>query len=164
MQPGTALIPEFDQETAGTRRMLERIPADALNFRPHEKSWTLGQLATHCGQLLSWTRPTLELNELDIANIPPARERTTPESILRHFDEQRADARAALEAASAAVMAEPWTMRAGEREFFTLPKMVCIRTFVFNHSVHHRGQLSVYLRLLDIPVPGVYGPTADEAM
>ena len=163
-----SLLPEFDQEVATTRTLLTRIPEDRTGWRPHAKSWTLGELGLHLGNLLSWTRPTLEGTELDLE--PPGGPTWTPptfESAARNvevFDGNAADARAALAATSDADMMVPWTLKKAGEAMFTLPRVACIRSFVMNHLIHHRGQLTVYLRQCDVPLPPVYGPTADEAM
>lgn len=160
-----ALLPEFDHETALTRRLLERLPADHLDWRPHPKSATLRGLATHLGQLGIWGRLTITETGVDLesmgrtadADLPPDRE-----ALLEAFDAKMAAARAALAGRTDAELLAPWTLRRGHREFFTMPKASCWRTFVMNHLIHHRGQLTVYLRELDVPLPSIYGPSADE--
>jgi uncharacterized damage-inducible protein DinB len=161
------LLPEYDQELAGVRKVLERVPEDRLAWRPHAKSMTLGGLATHVANLPSWVAFTLHRDELDIApaGAEPLREKeeTSRAELLAHFDRHAAEGRAALAAASDEAWAGPWSLLAGGRKVFTMPRGACIRTFVMNHLVHHRAQLGVYLRLLDVPVPGLYGPSADES-
>jgi uncharacterized damage-inducible protein DinB len=159
------LLPEFDREVAATRRVLERVPDGSLDWRPHPKSMTLGALASHLGELGHWGHATGSLAGVDLEQmrrppdwVPP----TTLAALLEAFDRQMAAARAALAGKSDAELMAPWTLRRGAQEFFTMPKATCLRTFVMNHLVHHRGQLTVYLRMLDVPLPSIYGPSADE--
>jgi uncharacterized damage-inducible protein DinB len=160
-----SLLPEFDHEMATTRRVLERVPADALGWKPHAKSMTLGQLAAHIANLTVWCCITLEKAALELdglADEPRLRQAETRDGILQAFDSGRAAARTALAAQSDAQLLVPWTLRKGGEEIFTMPRISAIRSFVMNHLIHHRGQLTVYLRLNDVPLPPVYGPTADE--
>jgi uncharacterized damage-inducible protein DinB len=162
-----ALLPEFDHEIAATRRLLDRLPADRLAWQPHAKSMTLGELAEHLGQLGVWGQLTLTQSAVDLENTarPPGYQPMTAKAdILAHFDTQMAAARVARAGRTDAELMAPWTLRRGAREFFTMPKASCWRTFVMNHLIHHRGQLTVYLRELDVPLPSIYGPSADEAM
>ncbi len=162
-----ALLPEFDHEIAATRRLLDRLPDDRLTWKPHAKSMTLGALAEHLGQLGVWGQLTLTQSAVDLettARPPGYQPMTVKADILAHFDAQMAAARAALAGRADAELMAPWTLRRGDREFFTMPKASCWRTFVMNHLIHHRGQLTVYLRELDVPLPSIYGPSADEAM
>jgi uncharacterized damage-inducible protein DinB len=160
------LLPEFDQEMGITRRVLERLPEEHFAWRPHEKSWTLAELATHVGNLASWIVHTLEREELDVAPVgqPPLRATlvTSRAELLSAFDANVKAARAALLATDDARMRATWSLKAGGQALFTTPRRVVLRGFVMNHMVHHRAQLTVYLRLLDVPVPAVYGPSADE--
>jgi uncharacterized damage-inducible protein DinB len=159
------LLPEFDHEMANTRRMLEVVPAADAGWRPHPKSTTLGDLAAHIATLPLWGRVTIEQTELDLgvpANSSIARIRfTTVPELLEHFDRNVREARAALAAASDADLGLPWTLKNAGRTVFTMPRAAVLRGFVLSHSIHHRGQLSVYLRLRDVPLPSLYGPTAD---
>jgi uncharacterized damage-inducible protein DinB len=165
MASGADWLPEFDQEMARTRKVLERVPEDRLTWRPHPKSWTLAELATHVAGIGAWTAPTLQLPELDMSspsappNPKPAVNRA---ELLALFDGMLEGARAALEGAQEATFTLPWSLRAGEQIFFTLPRGVVLRTFVLNHLIHHRAQLEVYLRMNDVPLPAIYGPSADE--
>ena len=157
-----ALLSEYDHEMATTRKLLERIPDEKLTWKPHEKSMSLGGLATHLANLPLWT-PTI-LNELsfDLADSPPnATEETSGAAILSAFDRSTARARPCLDKSDAELMA-PWTLQRDGQQMFTLPRVAAFRTFVLSHVIHHRGQLSVYLRLNDLPVPSIYGPSADE--
>lgn len=162
-----ALLPEFDHEIAATRRLLDRLPEDRLAWKPHAKSMALGALAEHLGQLGVWGQLTLTQSAVDLettARPPGYQPMTVKSDILAHFDTQMAAARAALTGRTDAELMAPWTLRRGAHEFFTMPKASCWRTFVMNHLIHHRGQLTVYLRELDVPLPSIYGPSADEAM
>lgn len=160
-----SLLPEFDREMATTRRLIERVPDEHLDWQPHPKSMRLGRIAEHLGELAMWGRVTITERGVDLETMtkppghtPPA----TRDALLAAFDGHVQGARAALIGLTDAQLAAPWTLRQGAKEFFTMPKSTCWRTFVMNHVVHHRGQLSVYLRMLDVPVPSIYGPSADE--
>ena len=156
-----ALIPEFDHEMATTRRVLERVPEAHFTWKPHEKSWSFGELASHLSRIPHWCTLTLRAPSLDLATLD--RPGVAPYGeLVKGYDERVAGARALLVRATDSELLSPWTLKHGEQEFFTMPKMSVLRTFVMNHSIHHRAQLGVYLRLNNIPVPAVYGPTADE--
>lgn len=161
-----ALLPEFDQEMAGTRMTLERVPVDKFDWRPHPKSGTMGWLATHVANLPSWVVMTLEKDSLDLAPAGQPPQRTKPaesrEQLLSKFEENVAAARKAIEAANDELMRKPWSLLSGGQTIFTMPKAAVLRGVVMNHLIHHRGQLTVYLRLNDVPVPALYGPSADE--
>lgn len=160
------LMPEFEQEMANTRRTLERVPEDRFAWKPHEKSTSLGGLATHLANLPSWTTHTFDKDELDMA--PPGAEPFRLEEaksraeLLAAFDKNVAAARAALTGASDESWQGPWSLLNGGKTIMTLPRAAVMRGFVMNHLIHHRAQLGVYLRLLDVPVPSIYGPSADE--
>ncbi len=160
------LLPEFDQEMANTRRVLERVPDDRLDWRPHAKSWTMGALATHVATLPSWTIETVNRSELDIApeGKPPERpsEAKSREELLQRFDGHVAAARAALPGVTDGAMFQNWTLLHGGKQILSLPRAAVLRSFVLSHIIHHRAQLGVYLRLNDIAVPAIYGPSADE--
>ena len=157
-----SLLPEFDREMSTTRRLLERVPDDKLAWKPHDKSMSLGDLATHLSNLPSWGATTITQSELNLAGMSntPATSRT---ELLSHFDTNVANTRAALVGRLDPELMAPWTLKHGEQKLFTMPKLAVWRTFLMNHVIHHRGQLSVYLRLNDVPVPAMYGPSADEA-
>ena len=168
MAIAASLLPEFDVEMAATRRILERTPEADAGWRPHAKSSTLGELAQHLAVLPGWMAMTLQRDELDLS--PPGGEpyRTPPFESTAHlmatFDESSRSAREALAAAPDSVFAEPWSLRNAGATIFTMPRVAVVRSFVMNHLIHHRGQLSVYLRLRDVPLPSLYGPTADSRM
>lgn len=157
-------LADFDFEMAGTRRALERAPLEKFDWVPHPKSFSLGRLANHLLGLLDWAQATMAGSELDLQS--PGFERTvyrTTEALLAGFDARLATVRAAIAAASDEEMLAPWTLRRGDQILFTLPRAAVLKGMVLHHTIHHRGQLTVYLRLLDVPVPGLYGPSADEA-
>jgi uncharacterized damage-inducible protein DinB len=158
-----ALLAELEHEAANTCRVLALLPADQGDYTPHPKSFTLGKLGVHIVEMYTWVEVTLHRPELDFATFSnqPA-PFTGGAELVERLDRYLAAARAAFATATDATLAEPWTMRNGEQVFFTMPKGQVLRTFVLNHIVHHRAQLTVYLRMLDIPVPGLYGPSADE--
>lgn len=162
-----ALLPEFDQEMATTRKVLERIPESRLGWKPHAKSPTLGWLATHLAVLPMWMSTTIEKDSFDAApeggGTPLAPEATSRQEVLELFDKNVAAARAALAGANDEHLGKPWTLLAGGRTVFTLPRAATLRSFVISHMIHHRAQLGLYLRLNDVPVPAIYGPSADEA-
>ena len=159
------LLPEFDREMAGTRQLLERVPEAEAAWRPHPKSYTLGELAIHLSNLPLWARLTVELPELDLGvpdNINLVRVPfTSTRDLLERFDRHVREARAALAPTSDEAMGAPWSLRNGGRTVFTLPRAAVLRSFVMSHMIHHRGQLTVYLRLRDVPLPSTYGPSAD---
>jgi uncharacterized damage-inducible protein DinB len=161
-----ALLPEFDQEMASTRRVLAVVPTADAAWKPHPKSFSLGDLALHLANLPRWVVMTLDRTELDLDGPEAARggrRFDSVEALLEGFDRIVADARGALATATDGAMLAPWTLRAGGSAVFTLPRAAVLRTFVLSHMIHHRGQLSVYLRLRDVPLPPLYGPTADGA-
>jgi uncharacterized damage-inducible protein DinB len=159
-----SLLPELKHEIASTRKMLARIPFDKWDWKPHEKSFSLGRLTDHVAELVNWLPFTLSTSELDFAKNPYQSPKSeSSEQLLANYDRDAAACIAAVEGATDEQFMENWTMRNGDQVFFTMPKAAVIRTWAMNHLVHHRGQLSVYLRLLDVPVPGMYGPTADES-
>ena len=159
----SALIAEMEHEAKTTRTCLERVPADKFDWKPHEKSMEFGKLAAHIAEMFGWTPATLQQAELDFSKMDykPFAPKTT-EDLLQFFDKTVAEAIDVLKNTGDEVFLEDWTMRNGEQVYFTMPKAVVMRSFVMNHIVHHRGQLSVYLRLNDIAVPAIYGPSADE--
>ena len=159
------LLPEFDHEMATTRRLLERVPEAEFGWQPHEKSMTLGRLAAHLANIPYWCNVTLETTVFDLDALPPDTQRTLPvtqAAVVQEFDTKVAAARNRLATALDPELLTPWTLKKGGHEVFTIPRVSALRSFVMNHMIHHRGQLSVYLRLRNVPVPPIYGPTADE--
>lgn len=157
-----ALVAEFDHEMNTTRKLLERLPEDKFDWKPHAKSFSLGALATHISNLPMWGSETLEKSEIDVADAPPGPALPKAE-VLAAFDRHVAATRAALVAKTDPEFMAMWSLKRSGHTIFSMPKAVVWRSFVLNHLVHHRGQLSVYLRLLDVAVPSMYGPSADEA-
>jgi len=166
MSISKTLLPEFDHEMANTRKTLERVPEDKFDWKPHEKSMTLGGLATHLANIPSWTKNTFEADELDLAPAgqpaPRLEQAKSTAEILEAFDKNVASARAALESATDENWQGKWSLLMGDKTIFALPRTAVMRGFIMNHLIHHRAQLGVYLRLLDVPVPSIYGPSADE--
>lgn len=166
MKLSQLLLPEYDQEMATTRKVLERIPDDGLGWQPHAKSMSLGRLATHIAELAGWAPTILNQASLDLA--PPGGPGYQPKTlaskqeILEQFESSVQATHAALEGAEDPELMEPWSLLMGGQVIFTQPRLGVLRSMLFNHVIHHRGQLSVYLRLNDLPVPSIYGPTADE--
>ena len=160
-----SLLPEYDHELATTRRVLERVPEAEFGWKPHAKSMTLGQLAGHVSNIPFWLSATIDASFYDLAGegngarlVPPP----SKQALLGEFDRKVKNARASLAKATDAELLAPWSLKQGDQEIFSMPRVAAIRTFVMNHLIHHRGQLTVYLRLKDVPVPPIYGPTADE--
>jgi uncharacterized damage-inducible protein DinB len=156
------LLPEFDHEIGSTRRLLERLSDDVLGWKPHDKSRSAGALGTHIANIPTWTKTVLGTSSFDVAALAPG-VATLPScaDLLCVFDESARKSRAIMDKTDAEYMA-PWTLRRGEREVFSVPRLMAFRSFVLNHLIHHRGQLSVYLRLMNVPVPPIYGPSADD--
>jgi uncharacterized damage-inducible protein DinB len=156
------LLAEFDHEMGTTRKLLDRLPDDKLAWKPHDRSMSLGGLATHLSNIPIWGGMIMNTSQFDLADSPPhLDEKTSRADVLAHFDETTRATRAAMDKTDAELIA-PWSLRRAGQEIFTLPRLAAFRSFVLYHSVHHRGQLSVYLRLNDVPVPAIYGPSADE--
>jgi uncharacterized damage-inducible protein DinB len=153
-------VPEFDQEMVITRRLLERVPGDKGAWKPHEKSFSLGHLAQLVSWMPGWITQIARETRLDLSAAPPYSQETTP-ALLALFDRNVSEARAAMAAASDADLQVPWSLTTGDRVLMTLPRATVVRQ-TLNHLIHHRGQLTVYLRLVDVPLPSIYGPTADE--
>lgn len=161
-----SLLPELDREMAGTRKTLERIPEDKFDWSPHPKSFTMVALATHIANTVGWGAITITTDSFDYA--PPGGEpykEETAESVaalLEIFDKGLADFRKALAGASDETLMANWSLLGSGQTVFTKPRVDCLRDMIFNHLVHHRAQLGVYLRMNDVPVPALYGPSADE--
>ncbi len=159
-----ALLPEFDREMGLTRRVLERVPDDQFEWRPHPTSLTLGRLAEHLTEMPQWAALTMSQDGIDtpIATPDGHVRPSTRSAVLARFDANLVAARPTLVAKTDAQFNAPWTLRVNGNEMFTMPKAAVMRNFVLNHMIHHRGQLLVYLRMLGVPVPSIYGPSADE--
>jgi uncharacterized damage-inducible protein DinB len=158
-----SFLGELQHEAKLTRTMLERVPEDKLSWKPHEKSMSMGQLSSHIAEIPGWTTTTIEDDELDFAksDYKPV-EITSREQLLKMFDDNIAKAIESLKKTNDETLMGNWKMRSGEQIFFDMPRTQVLRGFILNHGVHHRGQMSVFLRLNNIPLPQVYGPTADE--
>jgi len=156
-------IGDLEQEIKLTRKVLERLPEEHYAWKPHEKSMSLAALGSHVANLLYWQTMTLQLDGLDLAGLPPQPAPPTSQAeLLDKFDRNAAVLRETLAATDDAAFGEPWTLRSGDHVHFTLPRAAVMRSMGISHMIHHRAQLTVYLRLLDEPVPAVYGPSADE--
>ncbi len=162
-----SFLGEFDHELATTRKIISRIPDDKLGWKPHETSMTTGDLASHLAEMYTWGGATMKADELDLA--PPGGQKweafkgKTTAEILARLDAGSASTKAAIAAATDdAVWMKTWTLKSGGQPIMSMPRVACIRSMVMNHIVHHRGQLSVYLRMMGISVPSIYGPSADE--
>ncbi len=163
MSKNQGFINEFTNECKNTRKLLEAVPFDNPTWKPHEKSMSIQELAVHIADIPNWMSVILDRSELDFAKGDYVQKTaTTNAELLAIHDAAVADAMNSLSNASDEKFFEDWTMRNGEQVYFTMPKIACVRTWVLNHLYHHRGQLTVYLRLLNIPLPGMYGPTADD--
>jgi uncharacterized damage-inducible protein DinB len=158
------ILAELRQEAATTRKMLERVPEESFAWQPHEKSMTLGRLAAHVAGLHgTWLKTSLTQDEFDLADSLPLKAESVSD-ILAAFDKNVSDAVELLQSQSDERLFTMWRLKRGGQVLFELPRWAVIRSMVINHIIHHRGQLSVYLRLLNVPLPSVYGPTADEPM
>lgn len=159
------LLPEFDHEMASTRRVLARAPEPQFGWRPHEKSWTLGGLSTHIANLPRWGVSVLKHNSYDVVQDAGERpvEQTAVADVLALFDRHVNDARSALTDITEGELIVPWTLKRDGVVMMSVPRIQAFKSFAISHIVHHRGQLTVYLRLQNVPLPPIYGPTADEA-
>ena len=166
MSYAETVLPEFDRETANTRKVLERVPEDRLDWQAHPKSLTIGWNANHLAEIPGWVEGALTTPSWDIAPVGGERYQspklTTRQEILDLFDRNVAAARKAIAAVKDDQLAQPWSLLNAGTPFFTIPRATMIRSFVLNHLIHHRAILCVYLRLNNIPVPGMYGPSGDE--
>lgn len=167
MPLSAALLPEFDQEMTSTRKTLERVPENKFGWKPHEKSGAMGWLAAHIANLPGWLVMTMKQDSLDLApggvQVQPPPPPKSSQELLATFDKNVKEARAALAAASDAELMKPWSLLNNGTVMMTLPKAAVVRSFIMNHLIHHRAQLGVYLRLNNIAVPAIYGPSADES-
>ena len=161
-----ALLPEFDREMGQTRKVLDRVPDGQFDWRPHPTSVTLGRLAEHLVEMPQWATTTMAQSELDMMTPRPAdyQSPATRAEVLALLDANLKVARASLVNKTDGEFDAPWKLKAGGKEVFTMPKASVIRFFVLNHMVHHRGQMAVYLRMLGVKIPSIYGPSGDEQM
>ena len=160
MSISETFIPEFDQEMATTRRLLERVPSEKGTWKPHQKSFSLGHLTQLVSSMPGWITQAMKNTELDLSGFKGYSYEKT-ETLLGEFDRNVKEARAAMAAAKDKDFMVPWSLKSGDQVYFTMPRVAVVRQTI-NHFIHHRGQLTVYLRLIDIPLPSIYGPTADE--
>lgn len=160
-----AFLGELQHENNTTKRLFERIPDEKLAWKPHDKSWTMGELASHIAEMGQWIQTTITQPELDFATgqYQPFKGQSMEEITKKH-DENMAEAMKTIQGASDEVMMTPWKMRNGEQVILDMPRAAVLRGTILNHLYHHRGQLSVYMRMNDIPLPPMYGPTADEQL
>lgn len=156
-----SFLPEYDHEMAGLRKVLELIPEDKYDWKPHDKSMTVLDLGAHLATIPSWIFPTINDDEIDFHNFKAPAKPTNKAEILARFDADVVAAREVLASASDETMMKIWTARAGDHVVFSMPKVAVYRSMVMNHMIHHRAQLTVYLRMNNIPIPGLYGPSAD---
>lgn len=156
------LLPEFDEEMANTRKMIERLPDGQFDYQPHPKSMTLGRLASHVVEMVAWGGNVLktELLEIQPGQMPSSMK--TRQELLDTFDKDVKETRALIEKVSDEDLQKIWTLKFGDKTVFSMPRIAVLRGAVMNHLIHHRAQLSVYLRLVDVEIPGMYGPSADE--
>jgi uncharacterized damage-inducible protein DinB len=158
-----SFIGELNYESGLTKKMLERVPIEKALWKPHEKSYTLGRLATHIAEIPRWISRVITIDDFDFMTQPLSRQTAASrEELMNIFNENLNNAIADLETMTDEDFAKKWILRRGDEVIREMPKKVAIRDWGFSHFIHHRGQLSVYLRLLDVPVPGMYGPSADE--
>ena len=161
MSIAAMMVPEFDQEMKTTRRVIERVPSDKATWKPHQKSFSLAHLTQLVATMPGWITRTIQQPDIDLASGGTFYKDQQTEALLEQFDQHVRDARAALAAASDADFQLPWSLKRDAQVLMTLPRGAAVRQHM-SHLVHHRAQLGVYLRLLDVPVPSMYGPTADE--
>lgn len=162
--PHLVVFGDFEQELSSTRRALERVPDEHWSWKPHAKSYALGELAAHVANIVEWGSVTIAVDDLDLGGIPQNAPPANRAQVLARFDASAEKLRQDLPTLTAESLAATWTLRGGEVVYLTLPRLAALRGFVLSHLIHHRAQLTVYLRLLDVPVPSIYGPSADEAM
>lgn len=160
---GQMIAAELKHEAVSTRKMLERIPGEQFQYKPHEKSMPLVGLARHIADMIGWADMTINHDELDFEkrDFTP-KEFSDASELVAYFDENLSNALDILNSVPNETLMQPWRLRSGENIFFEMPKAAVVRSMLMNHVIHHRGQLAVYLRLLDVPVPSIYGPSADE--
>jgi uncharacterized damage-inducible protein DinB len=164
MKLSDAMVAEFTHEAQTTRKLLERIPDEKLSWKPHPKSMSMGRLGTHIANLMVWTERIVDSRELDMSKVdtkvPAAKSR---KEILDVFDANVKAFKTTVGGKPDEEMFLSWALKSGDHLVFELPRIACLRSFILSHTIHHRGQLSVYLRENDVPVPSIYGPSADES-
>ena len=156
------ILQELEQEAATTRKLLERVPGDKLSWKPHEKSMTLGELAMHVAAVPGSLAEIVSKSQLDVAEFTRPRAAKTADELLPALEASIANAKKILDGMDDQTVMATWKLTQGDKELMAAPRIGVVRSFLLNHWVHHRGQLSVYLRLLDVPVPSIYGPSADQ--
>lgn len=156
-----ALLPEFDQEMANTRKLLECVPAEKFSWKPHEKSMTLGRLASHVAEMPNWALFTIKQDKLELGPADKPFNAMSKSELMETADKNAAAAREVIAGASDGHLAQTWELWFSGNKVVSMPRAAVLRNLVMNHMIHHRGQLSVYLRLIDVPIPGMYGPSAD---
>jgi uncharacterized damage-inducible protein DinB len=157
------LLPEFDREMANTRKLLSCVPEDKYSWKPHAKSMTLGRLASHVAELPNWAVETIRRETLELQPGMKPWLATSQADLLERFDKNVTEARAAIAGVRDTDLAVAWSLIFGGHKVMTMPRIAVLRSVVMNHLIHHRAQLGVYLRLNDIAIPGMYGPSADES-
>ena len=155
------LLPEFDQEMESTARLLECVPEEKLTWKPHEKSFTLGRLASHVAEMPGWAVNTITQDKLELTPGTKPFSAATKAELMEAFKANVSAAHEAIAGASDEDLAKTWSLIYGGQTVLSMPRAAVLRSVVMSHTIHHRGQLSVYLRLLDVPIPGMYGPSAD---
>ena len=163
MAISASLLPEFDHEMATSRTVIERVPEDKFGWKPHEKSMSAGRLASHIAEMPAWATTSISQDSLDLAGGYQPYEAGSRAELLALFDKNASAARASIAGCNDETFMKNWSLKRGDQTLMTMPKIAVLRNFVMNHLIHHRAQLGVYLRLNDIPVPSIYGPSADES-
>ncbi|HZQ91264.1 MAG TPA: DinB family protein [Terriglobales bacterium] len=165
MSVSQSLLPEFEQEMKSTRKTLERVPEDKFGWKPHDKSRTIGQLAAHLAEIPTWANGAIQKDWVDVKPVtpPPRRALTSRQEILDAFDRGVVALRDLVNSTADQSWMASWTLQASGKTLFTIPRVAMWRSFVMNHMIHHRAQLGVYLRINDVPLPSIYGPSADES-
>ena len=162
MSYSQSLLPEFVSEMKNTRKILECVPDDKMDYKPHPKSMDMARLATHVAEMAGWAGPTIDLEVLDIPGDYKPHIATSRAELLQIFDKNVAEARPKIEATSDEHWQKMWSLKFGGHEVLHMPRAAVMRAVVMNHIIHHRAQLGVYLRLNNVAIPGMYGPSADE--
>ena len=162
MSIAQSLLPEFDHEMANTRKMLERVPDGKFDYKPHQKSMSLGRLAAHTGEIPSYASATIRFERMDFTGEEKQFSPATRKELLDAFDKNVAEARELLSKVSDEELMKTWTLTYKGQQIFALPRVAVLRSMVMSHLIHHRAQLGVYLRMNNVEIPGMYGPSGDE--